>query len=246
MSLDHHRLLHAGALLLLPLALAACSSGSGTGAAPSTGSSPAAKTSAPADPNAGLLTGRKLKTLLLPASSMPRGFKESPDGAVNTGDTFTPPSSGPVPAGSACNMLTSTSWIRAAGIGSASFAQNDYADGSTGQFAQEIDDFRGAGARAVMSRLNTVFRGCAAFKGKSDQGTFPVKLRTSPLPGVGDEAFKAVMTSSAWQGGETMVAARVGNSVVTTFYSSSGSDNGAAVVPMTKRLVENLKSASTG
>lgn len=227
------------ALLLLPLSLTACSandSGSSDSSAPK-------KASTPADPNAGLLTGTKLKTLLLPASALPKGFTKSSDGARDSGDSFGPASSATVAPDKACEMLMSTGWIQASGIESASFAQNDYADSYSNQFAQEIDTFRGSDAKTVMAHLSQVFTKCATFEDNSDQGKAAVKITSSPVTGLGDEAVKAVMTSPAWDGGETMVAARVGKTVVTTFYSSSESDKGEAVMDLTKQLVSRVEAA---
>jgi len=51
------------------------------------------------------------------------------------------------------------------------------------------------------------------------------------------------MTSSVWQGGETLVAVRVGNAVVAVDYSSSGSDKGARAVTLAAELVARLRAA---
>ncbi|MFF9643634.1 hypothetical protein [Kitasatospora aureofaciens] len=62
------------------------------------------------------------------------------------------------------------------------------------------------------------------------------------LPGVGDEALQAVITSPEWTGGSTLVAARVGKVVVAT-YDNEQSKTGTAGVALTKTLVKNAASA---
>ncbi|GAA4563106.1 hypothetical protein [Planotetraspora kaengkrachanensis] len=191
-----------------------------------------------------VLTGTELNPMLLSADAMPKGFKLNSDGARNSGDTLTEGSTDTVPRDKVCGILLQTAWIRASGIEGAGFAQNDYlGPGQTGQFAQEIDTFKGEDAKKVMAALKKAFGQCASFTDKSDGTTATVKLVRSTVPGVGDEAVKAVQTSPAWQGGATLVAARVGNTVVTTLYSSSGKDKGAGGVKLTKAIVENVQAA---
>jgi hypothetical protein len=198
-----------------------------------------------AAPAAKVLTGAKLKSLLLPASAMPKGFRLNADGVRDTGDSVAPSSSSPVARGKVCGMLMQTSWIQAAGIGSATFAQNDYGNaGHTDQVAQEIDTYHGDDAQKTMSGLRKAFAGCTAFTDKSSGVTAQVKLVRSPLHGAGDEGIKVVGTSPTWQGGMTLVAVRVGNAVVTTFYSASGHDKGAAAVKMAESLAKKVQSAS--
>jgi hypothetical protein len=207
------------------------------------GSEKPAKPSAKA-PAPKVLTGTELNVMLLPADAMPKGFKLNSDGARNSGDTLTEGSTDTVARSKVCGILLQTAWIRASGIEGAAFAQNDYAGpGQGGQFAQEIDTFHGDNAEKVMSALRKAFGQCASFTDKSDGMTAKVKVVRSSVPGMGDEAIKAVETSPAWQGGTTLVAARVGNAVVTTLYNSSGKDKGAAGVKMTKTIVESVQSA---
>lgn len=207
--------------------------------------SSAGSEAAPATSTAKVLTGTKLQSLLLPASTIPKGFQLNTDGARNTGNAVAPPSSTAVAPGKICGMLEQTSWIRASGIGSAAFAQNDFGDaGHTNQFAQEIDTYHGDDAQKAMSGLRKAFAGCTAFTDKSNGMTARIKLVRSALPGAGDEGIKAVATSPAWQGGMTLVAIRVGSTVVTAFYSSSHKDKGAAAVRMAKRIAKNVQSAS--
>ncbi|HEV7935069.1 MAG TPA: hypothetical protein VGP70_22510 [Actinomadura sp.] len=209
------------------------------------GATTAGSGASPTTSTAKVLKGGKLRSLLLPVSAMPKGFQLSADGVRNTGDAVAPSSSTPVAPGKVCGMLRQTSWTRVSGIGNATFAQNDFMDaGHTNQFAQEIDTFHGDDAQKVMSGLRKAFARCATFTDKADGMTAKVKLVRSALPGAGDEGIKAVQTSPAWEGGMTMVAIRVGNTIVTAFYSSSHADKGAAGVGMAKKIAKNVQSAS--
>lgn len=236
-----HRLRMGAALGVTGLIVLAAT---GCGADATTHSS-AGSNASPASTTAKVLTGTKLKSLLLPAGAMPKGFRLNADGVRDTGNADMPSSSAAVPPGKVCGMFEQTSWIRTSGIDSAAFAQNDFGDaGHTNQFAQEIDAYHGGDARAAMSGLRKAFAGCAAFTDKSGGTTAKVKLVSSALPGAGDGGIKAVATSPVWQGGTTLVAIRVGSAVVTAFYSSSHPDKGAAAVRMAKTIAKNVQSAS--
>jgi hypothetical protein len=212
----------------------------GGGTTPTQAGSP----SSPATPAQKVLLGTKLQSLLLPASTMPKGFTLSKDGARNSGDGVAPPSNAPVAPGKVCAMLEQTAWVRAAGIDSATFAQNDYVDSAhENQVAQELDTFQGGGAHTVMTQLARVFTHCKSFKDTSGVSLSTVKIASSKLSGIGDEGIKAVATSPAWSGGETLVAARVGQTVITTFYSSSHKDRGAAAVQYTRSLAKKVEAA---
>ncbi|MGI8334861.1 hypothetical protein ACRYCC_33325 [Actinomadura scrupuli] len=208
------------------------------------------KSTAPSSAGAGapakakVLSGTKLNSLLLPASAMPKGFRLNADGVRNTGDSVSPPSSSPVPQGKVCGMLMETSWIRAAGIEGATFAQNDYGDpGQTSQIAQEIDTYHGDDAQKTMAALRKAFAGCKTFTEKTNGMTAKVKLVGSAVQGTGDEGIKAVATSPVWEGGLTLAAVRVGNVVITTLYSSSHKDKGAAAVTMAEAIAKKVQSA---
>ena len=223
------------------LGLAACSSGgASTAAAGSGGAASAAASSAAAGDKP--LAGTALKSLLLPASAVPAHLAADPSGSRSTGADLYAPSSAPVSAAKACQSLDASSWISAAGIGSASFAQNDYDDSSGDMFAQEIDGFQGGDAKAVMAQLKAVFTKCASFKVKQDGATYTAKLSQKKLSGLGDDAVQAVITSSSWDGGETLVAVRVGQHVVTTMYNDQKT-TGSAVVPLAGRLVARVEAA---
>jgi hypothetical protein len=68
-------------------------------------------------------------------------------------------------------------------------------------------------------------------------------LTRSRLHGAGDEAIKAVIVSPVFQGGETLVAVRMGSHVITTLYSSSGSDLGSPAVGYARQIAHRLQAA---
>jgi hypothetical protein len=220
--------------------LAAAGCGSGSAGSPQAGGS--------ARPSASraqtILTGTKLSALLLPAQAMPAGFTLDPQGVRNSVDSIQPDGNSPLPAGQVCQRLAETSWIETESITSASFAQNDYGNAAhTEQFAQEIDAFHGDDAQKVMAGLWDVFGRCHAFTYTMSGMTIRNTLTRSTLTGVGEQAIKAVITSPAFNGGETLVASRVGNNVITCFYSSGRTDLGSAVVPMTGTIAKKVAAA---
>lgn len=219
--------------------LAACSSAttSDSAAAPST--SATAKGAAPADPNAGLPTGTKLATMLLPAGAMPSALKLDAADSRNTGSVFAAPSTATVSQSQACAALGATSWVSATGIESGSFAQNDYDDSYNDMFAQEVDAFRGNDATTVMADVQHIFTECKTFKTTQSGSSYPENLSWKALPGVGDQAVQAVITSPDLDGGTTLVAVRVGNLVATTLYNDQNT-TGSAGVALTERLAKNL------
>ncbi len=76
------------------------------------------------------------------------------------------------------------------------------------------------------------------------QGTKSTEhLVDTRLPGLGSEAIKVLVTSPSFDGGTTMVIAESGNTVVTTFCSSPGSDKGAAAVTMATSIMKKLTAA---
>lgn len=95
-----------------------------------------------------------------------------------------------------------------------------------------------------MSGLWQAFGHCAAFTDHYNGMTLSTTLVRSRLHAVGDAAIKAVETSSAYTGGVTLVAIRMGNTVVTCLYSSSNTDKGAAAVPMAEKIADGVQSAS--
>jgi hypothetical protein len=229
------------------LGLTACSSGAAHPAAapadssaPATPASSAAPIPGPAAGTDGLPNGTKLNAMLLPAGAIPQKLRLDPSGTKSTGDGFNPPlSPSAVAAPKACDMLNGTGWIDAAGIGAASFAQNDYMDDSQDLFAQELDAYRGSDAKTVMANLKQTLTACHKFTTTQNGQNYPVTVALQSLPGVGEEALQAVITSKDWTGGSTLVAVRVGSIVVTTMDNEQNS-TGTAGVALTKTLVKNL------
>lgn len=215
----------AGAAAALPLILTACSTSSSTGS--TTSSQPTTTTTAaapsPTDPDAGLFTGTQLKSMLAPASFFPSSFSSDPSGSVNTGDTFqaaTPPGK------LACARMDTTGWVDLSDIGSVSFAQSDFIDKSISEeYAQEIDEYQGAGAKKVMAALRKLATRCRTFSDKQTSSTVTVKLGKGPS--LGDDSMSFTLTSPRWQGGTTLEAIRIGTAVVTVLYSAVNG-NGAA------------------
>ncbi len=223
-------------MAVLPLALTACSSaspkaaapGPATAAATAASASPSAAPSATladADPNAGLLTGTRLKALLVPASSFPTGFAIDADSTRDTGDTYQLPAVTQVPTPD-CTRLGGTSWTEITGIAGVSFAENAYINkNSSAESAQEIDIYRDTTARTVMGALGKLSLACPSYT--DDQTNGKVTVSEKPAPGLGDEAWTITLTSPTWKGGTTLVAARTGTAVVTVL-ASSGTDKGTA------------------
>ncbi|MFF3890577.1 hypothetical protein [Streptomyces sp. NPDC001914] len=223
------------AAAVLPLALTACSSATGTS---SSSSSTTAKKPTK-EPNAGLLTGAQLKKALAPASFFADGFAVDPSGARDSGTTYTAPSSAPA-AKPDCTLLGGTSWISITGHEGVSFAQNDYVSKNTTEdIAQEIDTFRGTTAAKVMADLKKAVATCATY---TDADTHTkVKVTGADTTGLGDAAYTITLTNSAWQNGTTLIAAQSGTDVVTVL-STDGTDNGAATAKkLTARIVTSLK-----
>ncbi|GHF76314.1 hypothetical protein GCM10018790_62830 [Kitasatospora xanthocidica] len=236
--------------IALPLVLTACGPTSTKSAAPAAqtaASSPAATkadASSPAatkaaGPNAGLLTGTQLKALLAPATFFPSGFDVDSAGSRDTGDTYTQPTAADVPTPD-CTRLGGTSWTGITGITGVSFAQNDYVNKNTSaEIAQEIDVYQGATAQTVIGALGKLALACPSFA--DAQTSSKTKVTETPLAGLGDEAYTITVTDSAWQNGDTLIAARVGTSVVTVL-ANDGSDNGAATAKkLSSQLVSGLK-----
>jgi hypothetical protein len=230
----------AGLAALAVLAASGCGSGS---AAPGPSTSAAAVKATPA-PAQTILTGTRLRSLLPPASALPAGFKLNPQYTRNSVDAVVPDTSSPLPPGQVCRRLSATAWIATAGITGATFAENDYGNASnTEEIALEIDAFHGQDAQKVMTGLWAVFGRCQAFTYSANGMTVSTKLVRSRLAGAGDEGIKAVLTAPVFDGGMTLAAIRVGDTIVTSLYSSSHSDLGAAAVSMAGTLATKIHSA---
>jgi hypothetical protein len=235
-------------LLRLGLAAAATSLIAGCSAASSSSatSAPAATTPAATTPasSATTLSGSQLAGILLPASSMPAGFKADSSATRDTGSQSPSDSPSPIAVGQICQTFAQTAYIRAAGISTSDFAQSDYVNSnSSEEVAEEIDVFTGTDAQKAMTTLWQEFGQCASFHYQSSGSTVSNTLTRSQVPGEGDEAIKAVIVSPQYNGGETIVAVRIGSQVITTLYSSSGKDLGSKAVDYASQITQRLQAA---
>jgi hypothetical protein len=224
------------------LAASGCGSASTPKAVTGTTTTPTAAAQATASPAQATLTGTKLNSMLLSARDLPAGFRPYTPGLRNSADGISPDSSSPVPAGQVCGRLTGTSWIEAAGIDGAAFAEREYNNsGRTETIGEEIDTFDSGDAQKVMSGLWKAFGQCKAFT--QDYSGMQARTTTvrAKLPGAGDEAIKAVETSPTFKGGTTLVAIRIGSTIVTCIYSSEHSDLGAPAATWAERIGQRVE-----
>lgn len=237
------RLLPAAAALLtaaaLPLALAACTTGSPPAPAPGEAAGPPSAAPSPASPDAGLLTGTQLRGLLEPRAYFPRGYVRDAAGTRDTGSGYQQPSSAAV-AKPDCRLLGATSWTSITGISGVSFAEDAYIDkASSSEIAQEIDVYRGTTSRAVMQKLGTVVTACQWYTDPQTGSRATVSEHASPRFAAG--GYVITVTDPAWRGGTTLVAARAGTAVVTVL-STDGADNGrASAMRLASQLVAVLQ-----
>jgi hypothetical protein len=175
---------------------------------------------------------------------MPRGFAEERLGTLNTGPQPPSDTPSPVPPGQACPGFEQTGWIRVAGVSTGDFAQSDYLNANhSAEVAQEIDVFTGDDAQQAMTTLWTQFGQCASFSYPTNGTTEKATLRSKKLTGIGDAAIEAVSVSPAFDGGLTLVAARVGNAIITVLDSSPSSNLGAPAVSYATQIAQRLRSA---
>lgn len=227
--------------------IAGCAAGGSSTAGSSRASGPASPAAPSATPSAAPLTGSRLSGILLPASSMPSGFKLNRSGTRNTGGQLPADSPKPVPASQVCQIFEQTAFIRATGIGTGDFAESDYISADQSQeIAEEIDVFTGTDAQRAMATLWQEFGNCSSFSYKSNGTTVTTALTRSRVPGIGDEAIKAVLASPVFQGGITLVAVRVGSQIITTLDSSSGSDLGSPAAGYAGQIASRLQAAERG
>ncbi|MEU9925264.1 hypothetical protein AB0H51_28965 [Streptomyces griseoluteus] len=223
------------AVAALPLALAACSPSSSDSTA--SAEQPQVK-----NLNAGLMTGTQLKKALAPASVFPSNLSAVSDGFSDSGEEFGSPASRDT-AKPDCTKFENTTWLDVSGFkGGVSFAQGEYANkDETEEMVQEIDVFQGTTADTVMRQIRAAAGTCATFTDLNDHSK--VKLSGDTTSGLGDDAYTMTMTSGHWENGTTLVAARVGNAVVTVT-STAGKDNGAAnAAKLAGHVVDSLKAA---
>jgi hypothetical protein len=218
---------------------------SSSSAAPSSPSSPSATTAAPsATRPAGPLSGSRLAGILLPLSSMPSGYKLNQAGTRNTGSQLPSDTPKPVPASQVCAALTQTAFLRVAGIDTGDWAQGDFLSASQSQEVnEEIDIFTGTDAQKAMTTLWQEFGQCSSFSYQSNGTTAPSTLTRSLLAGVGDEGIEAVIVSPVFEGGQTIVAIRMGSQIITTLDSSSGKDLGSPAVSYAEQIAQRLRAA---
>ncbi len=212
----------------LPLLAAACS------AAPSPAASSASSPAAAPSPS--LLSGTQLKHLLVPASWFPPGFKLDPTGSVDTGNSGL---AAPPPAHLPCHRLDGTSWVDLSGVGALSFAQSDYINQGAGEYAQEIDEYQGTSAQAVMTGLRTLRGTCTGFADNQIGGTVTVHFRKGPQ--LGDDALTITLTDPRWAGDSTLEAVRVGNAVITVLYSSASGSGRAKATKLAAALAASVQ-----
>jgi hypothetical protein len=227
------------AVAALPLALAACSSGSTDS---SVDSSAAATPTKAKDPDAGLMTGTQLKKFLAPASYFPSGFAADPSLARDTGDTYQAPATKNADEPH-CADLGATSWISLTGVEGVSFAQNSYVDKDTSaELDQEIDVYRDATASDAVKDLAKVAAACPDF---TDSDTHrKVTVTGSATTAVGDEAYTITLTDSAWENGTTLIAARTGTAVVSVLSTDGGNNGAASAKKLTEHILATLKGKS--
>jgi hypothetical protein len=234
--------LRLGLAAIVTSLIAGCSAASSSSAASSPPSAPVTTPSATSSATA--LSGTRLAAVLLPASSMPNGYKVDPSTTRNTGSQLPSDTAMPVPASQICQVFTKTAYIRAAGISTGDFAQSDYVSADqSGEIAEEIDIFTGTDAQKAMTTLWQEFGKCSSFSYQSNGTTVSSTLTRSRLPGEGDEAIKAVIVSPVFEGGQTIVAIRVGSQIITTLDSSSGKDLGSPAVGYAEQIAQRLRAA---
>jgi len=236
------RLLPAATLLTaaaLPLALAACTTGSPPAPAPDTAAAPSSAAPTPTNPNAGLLTGTQLKGLLEPRSYFPHGYVRDPAGTRDTGSGYQQPGATDVTKPK-CRLLGATSWTSITGISGVSFAEDDYINkASSSEIAQEIDVYRGTASQAVMRKLGAVATACPGYTDPQTGSRATVSEKASPRFAEG--GYVITVTDPAWRSGTTLVAARAGTAVVTVL-STDGADNGrASAMRLASQLVSVLQ-----
>lgn len=235
-------LLRLGLAATVASLIAGCSAASSSSA----GSSPpsAAVTTPAATPSATALSGSQLAGILLPASSMPSGYKLDPSATRDTASQVPSDTAKSVPASQVCETFTQTAFIRAVGITAGDWAQSDYINaGQSEEIAQEIDVYTGTDAQKAMATLWQEFGKCSSFSYESNGTSVSNTLTRSQLPGEGDGAIKAVIVAPAFDGGETIVAIRVGSQVITTLDSSSANDLGSPAVGYAEQVAQRLQAA---
>lgn len=182
------------------------------------------------------LRGWQLAGVLLPASSLPSGYKLNPATLPNTGSQ--PPSDvrQPVPASQVCQDFEDISFVLVGGVNTGDFAQRAYNAGQSATISEEVDVFTGTDAQQVMTRLWRDFGKCSSFSYQYNGITASNTLTRSRLRRDGVDAIKAVIVSPEFEGGMTLVAIRVDSQVITVLDSSAGSDLGSPAVHYAEQI----------
>ena len=226
-----------GLAAALTFLIAGCSTASTSSVTASPPSARATTSSATA------LSGPQLARILLPASSMPKGYKTG-SAARDTGSQLPSDTAQPMPASQVCQAFTQSSYIRVVGIAADVWAEGDYISADQSQeIFEEIDTFTGNDAQKAMATLWQEFGKCSSFSYKSNGTTASSTLTRSRLPGEGNDAIKAVIVSPAFEGGETLVAIRMGSQIITTLDSASGQDLGSPAVGYADQIAQRLRAA---
>ncbi|MFF3920604.1 hypothetical protein ACFYZB_45905 [Streptomyces sp. NPDC001852] len=219
-------------VVLVPFALSSCSSSSiSTDAAEAKAASE--------DPDHGVWTGEDLKALLLPVGALPKGYKPDRDYTADSGTHFGATVKKPI--SNNCTLLETNTWVDAAGIGIASYAQADFQKPSKEEYSEDIDSFRGTDAWTAMTRLRKYVASCATFKDSSGPAVATFKVATKAVPDLGDESFETVLSAAVYEGGQTIVVSRVGHDIVFSENSVYSSDRGALALGLARRLVANVR-----
>jgi hypothetical protein len=196
------------------------------------------KASPSANPDAGLLAGTQLETLLAPASWFPSGFTVDPNGSADTGANLQPVRpTGPLP----CSRLDAASWVQLGNGGAVSFAQNDYLDANNDRYAQEIDLFQGTTAEDVMATIRSAAASCKTFPDPQTSSTVMVALSRGPQ--LGNEALTITLKDPRWGGETTLEAVRVRSAVISVLVSSASATGQSQAISLASFVTTDVEMA---
>jgi hypothetical protein len=193
------------------------------------------------DPNKDLKEGGDLQAALVTKKDVPAGFKIDPNVTRDSADTFAEPEKAKAPVKKSCADLGSNIWISGSGVVAGSFAQIGFTDPYSNEIDAMIESYRGEEATKVMANMRKLFGLCSTYKTKVEGvGKLKVKVVTKNGPKVGDESIRGVMTSSAWEGGITLIAVRSGNEIVSVLSSATKNDGGQQGAKLTRLMINRL------
>lgn len=208
----------------------------------------AATTSAPATTAApAVLDAKTLSSELLTIGDMPKGYHVDKSATLYDGNAVPQDLPSAVPGSQQCQILSQTSWIRDSGVSTPDFAQADFLDSAnTQEINEEVDAFEdAAGTQQAMTGLWQAFGRCASFTETSSGVDAKMTLTRSMISGRWT-GIKSVVLSPSYNGGDTMVAIRAGDAIVTVFDSTESSDDGSAAVSMAERIASRVSAAEAG